>query len=423
MTVIDFLENVFSTKKKTETTDLSSASICYELEKELRYYRLALVIVAEKISSILSNIDWQTIDKKKEDGETKEYEAKGEAWYLFNYEPNPYQSGTEFKKELARKLVLDREVLIIDDGGKLFIADSFDINYPSSVSLKERMTFTNVTINLYGDHSVGLTRTFSSDDAIYIRYQNPMVEGIFAEMGQLFAELIENTKKIGNSNVKYTLGIDTVALAGVDIDLNKEVTRIVNEDFKALASGNNVIMPLYKGFDLEPLNQGNNNAQMTSIANKSINEEIQEMLIYVARGYNMPSDIVLGEEREGAFITLMTFCIDPLAALIETAFNRVYYGKMLMYKGKRLKLNTRNAKHFEIFGAGSSFSQLISSGVMSINDILKMLDMPTIEPELGDKHWITRNYAEVGNFVQEIAEYNEKVANGEEVSTTGGGLK
>lgn len=421
MTVIDFLENVFKPKsERTSSSSVSANSICMELEKELWCYRLSVVLCVEKIASIISNLEWQTMEKKKKDEET---EANGESWWLFNYEPNHFQNGTEFKKEMATKLLLNRECLVIEDKGKLYVADSFDINYPYDNSLSERMTFTNVTVNLYGGNIVTLNRTFTTDDAIYMRYQNPNIDGIYQKMASIFSELIENTKKIGNSNVKYTLNIDTIATAGLSVDLQKEIQRIVNEDFKALASGDNVIMPLYNGFNLEPLNQGNNNAQMTSIANKSINEEIEQVLLYVSRGYNIPYDIILGQERDGSYITLMTFCVDPIVTNIETAFNRGYYGKMLMFKGKRLKINTRNARHFEIFGAGSSFSQLISSGVMSINNILDMLDMPKIEPELGDKHWITRNYAEVGNFVQEISEYNEKVASGEEVSTTGGGLK
>lgn len=414
MTVIDFLENVFKKDKKSQS--VSAATYCYQLEEELKYYRMALQIVAERISSVISNVEWETM--------VKDEVKQGESWYLFNYEPNPHQSGVEFKKQIASKLVLNRECLVVEVNGRYYVAEDFDIEYPSDNSLGDALTFTNVEVNLYGDNLVTLDKAFRDDEAIYMRYQNPMVESIYQTIGSVFAELIENAKKIGNSNVKYTLNIDTVALSGLNVDIPAEIKRIVNEDFRALASGDNVIMPLYNGFELNPLNQGNNNAEMTSIANKSVNEEIEKVLIYVARGYNIPSDIALGEEKDGSYITFMTFCIDPIVAIIENAFNRVYFGKMLIFKGKRLKINTRNSKHFEILYAGSTFSQLISSGVMTINNILELLDMPKAEPEIGDKHWITRNYAVVGDFIQEAAKVREEEnTEKNEPSTIGGGLK
>lgn len=415
MTVIDFLENVFKKDKKSQS--VSAATYCYQLEEELKYYRMALQIVAERISSVISKVEWETM--------VKDEVKQGESWYLFNFEPNPHQSGVEFKKQIASKLVLNRECLVVEVSGKYYVAEDFNIIYPSNNSLGDALTFTNVQVNLYGDNLVTLNKVFRDDEAIYMRYQNPMVESIYQTIGSVFAELIENAKKIGNSNVKYTLNIDTVALSGLNVDIPAEIKRIVNEDFRALASGDNVIMPLYNGFELNPLNQGNNNAEMTSIANKSVNEEIEKVLIYVARGYNIPSDIALGEEKDGSYITFMTFCIDPIVAIIENAFNRVYFGKMLIFKGKRLKINTRNSKHFEILSAGSTFSQLISSGVMTINNILELLDMPKAEPEIGDKHWITRNYAVVGDFIQEAAKVREEEQNNEnkEPSAIGGGLK
>lgn len=415
MTVIDFLENVFKKDKKSQS--VSAATYCYQLEEELKYYRMALQIVAERISSVISKVEWETM--------VEDEVKQGESWYLFNFEPNPHQSGVEFKKQIASKLVLNRECLVVEVSGKYYVAEDFNIIYPSNNSLGDALTFTNVQVNLYGDNLVTLNKVFRDDEAIYMRYQNPMVESIYQTIGSVFAELIENAKKIGNSNVKYTLNIDTVALSGLNVDIPAEIKRIVNEDFRALASGDNVIMPLYNGFELNPLNQGNNNAEMTSIANKSVNEEIEKVLIYVARGYNIPSDIALGEEKDGSYITFMTFCIDPIVAIIENAFNRVYFGKMLIFKGKRLKINTRNSKHFEILSAGSTFSQLISSGVMTINNILELLDMPKAEPEIGDKHWITRNYAVVGDFIQEAAKVREEEQNNEnkEPSAIGGGLK
>ena len=45
----------------------------------------------------------------------------------------------------------------------------------------------------------------------------------------------------------------------------------------------------------------------------------------------------------------------------------------------------------------SASNGIISSGIYTINDVRKKLDEPTIDEEIGDVHFITRNYAVIGS--------------------------
>lgn len=408
----EFLEDIFKPKNERSA---SAQAILESLTEEIWYKEMALHIVSEKISSLISSIEWNTYVKR----EIKQ----GENWYLFNYEPNPNQSGTEFKKMIAEKLVYNRECLVVEINGKLYVADDFEKIYPSDLG---EVKFGNVTIYLTNDDNgqcYQLETIFDKTNSIYMSYQNPSVEQWYDQLTSLYASLIDNVVSSGSSKVKYALKIDTSAAKGLNIDYSETVKQLINDDFKALVSDKNVIVPLYNGFDLDQLNAGSNLAQNASIANKSVNEQIEVYINDVAKAYGMPVNVALGKENEDEYINLMTYCIDPIVEIIEKAWNRRYYGKMQIYKGNRIEINTKNAKHFEILRAGSAFSQLISSGVESINDIRGMLGQELIDPEIGDKHWITRNYSEVGAFVEEAKEFNEKAASGETVSTTGGGLK
>lgn len=414
MGFFDFLGN-WITKKEDGTIEKVSAKECIRnLSQELMYYQLALHMVSERVSAIFSNIEWNTYSRGKLKKETN--------WYIFNYEPNKNQSGAEFKKKIAQKLIYERQCLIIERSGRFYVADDYDTNLISGNNFTE-ITFNNVEVDFFGGNFVQPEGTFGGDKAIFIQYQNPDVDALYKKLSFMYAELIENVRKAGSSKIKYALNIDTVAAAGTSIDINKTIQQIINEDFAALASDNNAIMPLYNGFQIEALNQGNNNAQMASIANKSVNEEFEKILKYVSYAFGIPTSILLGDEEERAYDSMMTFCVDHLVDLTEKAFNRRFYGETAVRNGTRLEINTRNTKHFEILRAGSAFSQLISSGVMTINDIRTLLDLETIDAEVGDKHWITRNYAEVGSFIQEAAEVAQKEQAGEKVSGTGGGLK
>lgn len=414
MGFFDFLGN-WITKKEDGTIEKVSAKECIRnLSQELMYYQLALHMVSERVSAIYSNVEWNTYSRGKL--------QKGSNWYLFNYEPNKNQSGAEWKKKIAQKLIYERQCLIIERSGRFYVADDYQTYMPSDTMFTE-ITFNGVQVDFFDGNFVTTEGTFGGDKAIFIQYQNPEVDALYKKLAGMYAELIDNVRKAGSSKIKYALNIDTVAAAGTSVDINKTVQQIINEDFAALASDNNAIMPLFNGFKIEPLNQGNNNAQMASIANKSVNEEFERILKYVSYAFGIPTSILMGDEEERSYDSMMTFCVDHLVDLTEKAFNRRYYGETAVKNGTRLEINTRNSKHFEILRAGSAFSQLISSGVMTINDIRRLLDLETIDEEIGDKHWITRNYAEVGSFVQEAAEVARKETEGEKVSSTGGGLK
>jgi hypothetical protein len=43
--------------------------------------------------------------------------------------------------------------------------------------------------------------------------------------------------------------------------------------------------------------------------------------------------------------------------------------------------------------------KLIASGVASIDEVRRVLDMPAIGTEFSQKHWITKNYSDVSEIL------------------------
>lgn len=407
MGIKTFLEGVFG----DDELKLSSNEIeCLCSIKTLSRYKYAQHIVAELYGSLLSKCEFKTFVRDKL--------VKGENYYKFNFEPNPNQSSCEFLKQLAYKLITDLEALIIQtDDGNFYVADE----YKKGDRQLTETWFSDVVVDLYQDGDVKaykLEGVFKGEKAIFIKYANREALGLMKRMNQTYDDLVENVRNSGLSKLKYLLKIDTAAANGTDVDYNKEIERIVNQDFNALVGENNAIMPILNGFDLSVLNPSNNNSQNSTIASKNINELFEDVLYLVGHIYNVPKSFMDGSYEENDLDNFLTFGMDPFATLIGEAVNRKFYGKKEILEGTYIYLDTKKVKHFDILSVSNAINKLISSGVYSINEVRTMLDEKPIEGDIGDTYWITRNYAVVGDYIQEQAETDN-----EATGVVGGGLK
>lgn len=396
-TIREWLNDIFGEEvKPSQEWSAKMMELLFNAQ-ELVYNKYAQSVVAELYGALLSQCDFKTYI----DGE----QVEKEVWYKLNVEPNPNQSSSEFMRQLARQLVFKGEALIIKtENGSLYVAKDFQ---KGTHQLNE-IHFKDVVVDLFDDTSVPeykLTGEWYGERAIYIRYQNPNVQAYIKQMNTLYTDLIKEVKNAGSSAVKYSLEVDATAQNGLEIDLNKELTRILNEDFKALASGKNAIVPLMNGFKLNVLNPANNNAQNSAVASNNVNNMFEDVLVNVGRMYNIPASFMKGTFEKNDMDEFLTFGLDPLCSLIGECVNRKYYGKKQILQKTYCRLDTKKVKHFDILTISDSINKLISSGVYSINEIRTLLEEPLIDKEIGDKHWITRNYAVVGDYIQETTNY------------------
>lgn len=369
--------------------------ICQAQNLELNLY--AQAIVAELYGATLSQCDFKTYLQDKI--------VEKEVWYRLNVEPNPNQSSSEFMKQLARRLILNGEALIIKtDNGNLYVAKSF---MKGNHQLDE-IHFKNVVVDCFEDGDVleyQLQGEWYGDKAIYIKYQSKRVSQYIESLNKMYKDLIDNVRQAGSSAVKYTLEVDATAQNGVNVDIDKFTEKLLNEDFKALVGDKHAILPLLNGFKLNVLNPSNNNAQNSAIASNNVNNMFDDIKVNVGNIYNIPKSFMTGTFEKNDMDEFLTFGLDPMCSLISECFNRKYYGKKSVIDKTYCRLDTKKVKHFDILTISDSINKLISSGVYTINEIRKLLEEPLIDKEIGDKHWITRNYAVVGDYIQETTNY------------------
>lgn len=403
---VDFLfteEDEYGNSKVSLNTWTDDIEAMYS---SLWAYQLALGIACERIGSTLSRCEFKTYINGKQ--------AEGENYYLLNIEPNPNQSAAEFRKQLIRRLILspthDALIVVLDNvkGKKqaMYIAESFQKG--NFVVLET--SFNNVTINPYGDSTYALKGTYSGKKAIYIKYTNNELNQIFNAMQNTYYQLIVNAEKAGSYRMKYVLSMDSTAENNPNFEA--DLQDILDVQFAKFMKGENAVLPLYSGMKLDQTSAGADLGQNASVANKSVDTQIDETITKVGLAFNIPKSVMLGEFETEDIDPFLMFCLNPIAELITQAFNRKWYGKDNVMKGTKCKLDTKQARNYDLISISNPINKIISSGVYTINEVRKELGENKINPEIGDIHWITQNYAVIGNYVNDPEKH---------VQTSGGG--
>ena len=390
----DWLDKLFGKDDSGKIVELNSMSIDYQHSKDLWAYRLALNVACERYASLLSKCEIRTFINGNEDSSSENH-------YLLNVQPNPNQSAAEFKRQIVRQLILspEHECLIIRldkvvgaDDQAFYVADSFAKD-------EYRLTptyFKNVSVDVYGTDSYPVAGVFSGDKAIYIKYQNSELDVIFDEMRRTYADLIENAVKAGQYRQKYTLSLDQTAQA--EPNFEKNFSNLLNEQFGAFIKGDNSVLPLYAGMTVDQLSNGADLGQNASVADKDVDNQIDEIISKVGMAFNIPKSIMMGEFSDSAFEQMLTFCIDPMAELITQAFNRKWYGKAMCQKGTYCKLDTARARHYDMHTVSADADKLISSGLYTINEVRRRTGDSPVDSKFGDVHFVTKNYSTLSDY-------------------------
>ena len=58
-------------------------------------------------------------------------------------------------------------------------------------------------------------------------------------------------------------------------------------------------------------------------------------------------------------------------------------------------------KHIDMFEIATSADKLISSGIYTVNMILRALEEPQIAEDWADQHFITKNYSTIQEILEE----------------------
>lgn len=371
--------------------------------QEVQIKELAFWTCVNKIANALCKCEFKTYVNGQE--------TRGDEYYLLNVQPNINQNASMFWTKFVGSLYRRNEVLVVDLAGQLFVADSYSKN---DEKLVYGYTFSGVVIN-----QVSLDKTFRQEDVIFLRLNSrnmrELIRGIFSSYKKMIMYSVQAyNKSRGNRGI---LEVDAIAQGNPSFE--ETFKRLTGEYFKSFFENENAVLPLFSGYKYTDLSQ--NTKTYSNENTRDIKALIDDVFDYTARAFSVPPSLAKGDVQDTskAIDELLTFCIDPLAKMIEQELNRVRNGKRIL-SGTYTAVDTTHVKHIDIFDISTPVDKLISSGAFCINDILRIVGYQEIDEDWAKQHWITKNYTAVQDLYnlsdveQEDSEETEEAGKGGE---------
>lgn len=375
------IRNFFANLKKAQIVDAKTGESAWESDGEIvtAIREIAWESGIGIISKALSKCEFKTYIGGKE--------HKGKEYYLLNVKPNQNQNKAEFWQEVVRKLYEneDNDCLIFEINNQLYCADSFS-----------RREYAFVDDLFYGITYKGLTldAPIYARNAIYLKLAE---SGIYSAVNKTARTIEETFRRTvegyeQKSSTHATMEIAT-QMGGFGNNKNpvKASEKAINNDYSSFFKKRNVIMPLYEGYKLNTIKTG------TEIAASELKTLISLENECVSQAIGVPLPLMRGEvaDTKDAVDNLLTFVVDPLGEIIGSEFTSKRYARDKVLDGCRMRVDSTNVKHIDIFGVSTAFDKLFSSAGFSVNELRGYLGQDRVEEPWADAHYITKNYESI----------------------------
>lgn len=382
------IKKIFRTRQTQDTEKVTSMEITdqqiKEITNEIHLRELAFWTCVRKIANALTKCEFRTFREGKE--------VFGEEYYLWNYEPNKNQNKAEFLNKAMEKLFRENELLIIESNdGQLLIADSFETIQNSLYG----DTYRNIVV---GDYQ--FSRTFRNEDVLYWKLNNRNVNQVIHNLYASYVKLIAYSEKsyLKSRGSRGTLEIS--ALAQADKNFDTRLSDLLNEHFKKFFNSENAVLPLHDGYKYTDLGS----KTYSEGTSRDIKSQYDDIFDFTARGFSIPPSLVKGDVQDTskAIEEMLTFCLDPLAEMLQQEINRKRNGRENVLRGTKIAIHTARIKHVDMFDISGAADKLISSGIYTVNMILRSIGEPQVNEEWANTHMMTKNYAGIEDILNEL---------------------
>ncbi|MCD7882518.1 MAG: phage portal protein [Lachnospiraceae bacterium] len=370
--VKDWLDNLLGTATIDKDTALK------ERWKETRIKEIALYTAISLVADIIGRCERKVYKGGKI--------VKDRNWYVLNVSPNANQTGDQLIAEWIMHLYYHGDALLVPLKDSLYVADKYAIDeYP----LKEDV-FSGISIRTYQ-----INKTFKASGVYYLKQYNPEVKKLVDSVFENYAELLEYAKKTygQNSGEKYVLQLGTYPTSS-QTDKEAYMSK-VKTNLESFVNASSAAYPITKEQSLQRLSTAQSVSSASDYA--SIRKDVYNM---VAAALHIPAGLLDGNitSVDQIINQTLTMAIDPLAKKISNELTRKTFSEyQIIHGGCKIKVDTTNIKHTDILDAAANIDKLIASGYASIDELREYSDMPEIGEEWSQKHYITKNYADIEN--------------------------
>ena len=372
MKLSGFLKDFFGSRDVINISEhLESATTNFAIDS------FTYMVGVNLISKTISKCEFKTFINGKE--------KKSDEYFLWNMQPNLNQNSNEFIIQLVSKLLVENEVLVIDSGGQLLIADSFTRD---EYALKEDI-FKGVTVKNFQ-----FNKSFLMSDVLYFKLNNSNIKEYLDTLVSDYNNLLE----LATGKYKRSGGRKGVAkldsLEKGNEEQKKAKRKLISNMFKDYFEKENAVLTLNKGEEyIESTSPSNkkNNSELNDIRNL-----INDATTSVGQALSIPIGLLKGDLTEIDSVTnnFLTFCIEPIVKLLETEINRKRYGKQTL-KGSCIKIDSSTIKQKGLFEVAEACDKLLADGMYCIDDLRIKLGDSALNTDFSKKHFLTKNYQDI----------------------------
>lgn len=375
-------------ERKVTASELASAlsTITETAADQIYFKELALQTAISMIANSISKCEFKVFDAGKP--------VQNELYYMLNVSPNPNQSSSQFLNKLVTLYYRKGEALIIPDSAKnrLYVADGYSVDEKAFAE------------NIYSCITVGnetMKRKFRASDVFLFRLDDinikRLIDGAYQQYGTVMQSAIDGF--IRRNGKKYKLILDQYK-AG-DSEFAKTYETILKKQLEAFVKNSNAIYPQFRGTSLEEFGKEQGSAQSNMSAD--IIAMRKETFEAVATAFKIPLSMMSGNITNISDITNMflTFAIDPFADMLSEEITRKVFSYTEWKNGNYVKCDTSSISHVDILDVADKVDKAISSGVVCIDEVRHRLDMEILGNDFGQKHFVTKNYADADTALTE----------------------
>ena len=363
------------------------------LASEVYLKELAVQTCVNLISNTISKGEFITYEKGKQ--------VYKDNHYLFNVEPNQNKAASKFWRDVIHKLVYENECLVVQMDNKLYVADSFS---PKEFAFKENV-YSNVVVSNFA-----ITRSFLESEVLHFELHNErikdIIDGLYASYSKLIVSRMNSYKK--NNSRRGKLKIPTAY--PTTEKAQKDLQDLLSDRFKRFFNADgDAVIPIANDLDYEELTS--NYGSKDGNSSRDIKALIDDVFTFVAIGFQIPPQLLLGNvaDTDKAVNNFLTFCINPLAEIINDETNRKMYGKKNYLERTYMKLDTSRIRAVDIKDVANAFDVLIRIGAYCVDDCLLMLGMEPLNTKESRARWMTKNYSPITEAIK--GEGGEKLGN------------
>ena len=142
----------------------------------------------------------------------------------------------------------------------------------------------------------------------------------------------------------------------------------------------------------------------SSEGTRDIRAMVDDISDFTAKAFGIHPALSRGDVQSvsDALDYTLTFCIDPLVDNLAEEINRKRNGYKAFSDGTYLEIDTKSIMHVDILSVSAAIDKLIGSGAFCINDIRRLVGQPEIDEDFARKHFITKNYADIEEFIKSL---------------------